>query len=61
MTHPITPLAGPSHLHTYSGGWHIADNLPGGAKNYYGISAGGDITGIRLRVGTPPNHSTYPL
>lgn len=47
----IVPLSGPSHLHVYDGGYHMADNLAGGAKVYYDISANGDVSGMRLRAG----------
>lgn len=46
----IRPLSGPSHLHIYPGGYHMADNLKGGAKVYYDISPNG-IEAIRLNVG----------
>lgn len=46
----IVPLTGPSHLHLYEDGYHMADNLPGGAKIYYDIGPDG-LTGIRLKAG----------
>ena len=50
----IVPLSGPSHLHLYSGGYHMADNLAKGAKMYYDINPSGDITGMRLKAGGLP-------
>ena len=44
----VIPLSDISHLHTYEDGYHMADNLPGGAKIYYDISSTGDVGGIRL-------------
>lgn len=46
----IIPLSGPSHIHTYGDKFHMADNLPGGAKIYYnGIDNG--IDNINLIAG----------
>lgn len=50
------PLSGPSHLHIYQQGRHMADNLPGGAKIYYDIGQSGQVTGARLRA-----HTSIPL
>jgi hypothetical protein len=47
-TDGIIPLAGPSHIHWYPDGFHMADNLMGGAKIYYEIDPSGNIYDINI-------------
>lgn len=53
----VSPLSGPSHLHTYPGGYHMADNLAGGASIYYNFDSNGNMSGINLKPGGLPGRS----
>ena len=48
----IVPLGGGvgTHLHIYDNGYHMADNLPGGAKTFYDLTPNGEINGMRLKI-----------